>query len=361
MSIHEILVVKINSVFPHPYADNLELITIEGFDYSIISKKGEFKPNDLGIYIEPDYIVPTDRSEFLFLSDNERKTKVRITNRKLRGIWSDGLLIPAKSEHILGQNVIQEYGIERWEPPIKNSRGWGNEGSDLKSGWCAPGPNIVAPKYDLENYRKHSHLITEDDIVYYTVKIHGCGGRYVFNNNQMHCGSRTTWKYKPGTVIERINTKTKESIQTIAPNNSWWQALEQNPWIEEWCRKNPDVVVYGEVFGNDIQGDKFQYGYSKGQLGFRVFDVLENNQWINFHELATNSRFNGLELVPVIYYNTFNKETLYDLIEADENSFNCGKGHIREGVVIKLKEERYDSKIGRIALKCVSRRYLQKS
>ena len=53
---------------------------------------------------------------------------------------------------------------------------------------------------------------------------------------------------------------------------------------------------------------------------------------------------------------------MYELIEQSENMFNnIGQGHVREGVVIKLKEERIDPKIGRVALKCVSRNYLQRS
>ena len=356
---HEILVVKVICVYPHFNADSLDLIQVEGFDYQIISRRNQFQVGDLGIYIEPDYVVSTNVKEFAFLGEPNKN--IRITNRRLRGLWSDGLLIEAKPHHILGQNVMEEYSIIRWEPTTRNNRGFGNEGSDMQTGWQAPGPNIVAPKYDLENFKKYSSLISNEDVVYYSVKIHGCNARFVYSNGQMYCGSRTTWKYKPGTVIERINTKTDEKIETIAPDNSWWIALNQNPWIEEWCRNNPDVVVYGEVFGSDIQGHKFHYGYQSGNLGVRIFDVLENAKWISFHELKTNSKYDGLNLVPVVYFGNHDKELLYSLIEENETAIECGTNHIREGIVIKLQNERTDFKIGRVALKCVGRRYLERS
>jgi RNA ligase (TIGR02306 family) len=356
---HEILVVKVNSVVPHPNADSLDLIQVDGFDYNIISRRNQFQVGDLGVYIEPDYVVSTEIEDFAFLG--KLRNSVRITNKRLRGLWSDGLLIPAKSHHVLGQNVMEEYKITRWEPPVRNNRGFGNEGSDMQTGWQAPGPEIVSPKYDLENFKKYSSLISEEDVVYYTVKIHGCNGRFVYSNGQMYCGSRTTWKYKPGTVIERTNTKTGEKIETTAPDNSWWNALSQNEWLEEWCRNNPDSVVYGEVFGSDIQGHKFHYGYQSGSLGIRIFDVLENSKWIPFHQLISNTKYDSLSLVPSVYFGPHNKELLYSLIEENETSLECGLNHIREGIVIKLQNERIDFKIGRVALKCVGRKYLERS
>ena len=85
----------------------------------------------------------------------------------------------------------------------------------------------------------------------------------------MYCGSRATWKIKPGTVMENGDT---------VPENGWWKACEQNPWIEEFCKANPDIIVYGEVVGPSIQGGNFHYGHNNSNVGLYVFDVLEKNQ-----------------------------------------------------------------------------------
>ncbi len=44
----------------------------------------------------------------------------------------------------------------------------------------------------------------------------------------MYCGSKKEWK-----------AKTDESV--------WWKALEQNPWIEQFCKENYSLMLYGEV------------------------------------------------------------------------------------------------------------------
>lgn len=168
MSLHEVLVVEIETVVKHPGADALEIIKVKGYDYSIISKIGEFKVGDLGIFVEPDYMVPTARPEFAFLQKGT-KEKQRITCRRLRGVWSEGLLIKAQPHHKVGDNVMEEYGITRWEPPpVKNA--WGAEGAALKSGLQTKEPSIPGvlriPNYDLENYKKYRDLLEEGEMVY---------------------------------------------------------------------------------------------------------------------------------------------------------------------------------------------------
>lgn len=366
MSIHEVLVVQIEKVEKHPNADALELIKVSGYDYSIVSKIGDFKVGDLGIFIEPDYVVPTTTQVFAFLKKVNKDTQ-RITVRRLRGIWSEGLLIKAESHHKVGDNVMEEYGITRWEPPPSKSFGWGAEGAALKSGLQTKEPVIPGviriPHYSLENYKKHTNLLTEEDMVYYSLKVHGCNSRYVYWDGEMHCGSRTTWKKKTeGEKISFVHPLTNELIEKDAPACSWWDALKFNPWIEEWCKANPGIVVYGELFGSEVQGNNFHYGIKKGEFGFRVFDVLKDNEWVSFHELVTNPLFQGLKLVPVLYHGKHDPKVLQTLAEEPETSLDgCGDNHIREGIVIKPEIEKWNERIGRVALKYVSRNYLMKS
>ena len=80
MSTHKVEVVSINEIERHPNADSLDLVRIYGF--TAIVRLGQFKPGDLAVYIEPDYVVP-DNEQFAFL-----KGKTRIRAMKLRGVWS---------------------------------------------------------------------------------------------------------------------------------------------------------------------------------------------------------------------------------------------------------------------------------
>ncbi len=361
MSTHEVLVVQIEEVTKHPNADTLSVIKMSGNDYTAISRTGDFQVGDLAIYIEPDYKINTLRPEFAFLHDGKRDT-LRISAKRLRGVWSEGLLVKTQAHHKLGDNVLEEYGIERYEPPIARGFKGGFDGGKLNSGLMGKPPPIPAQEYGLENFKKHSKLIDDGEEVYYTVKIHGSNFRAVFWEDQMYCGSRTTWKYKPGTVIERTHPYTQEKIEIIAGESTWWEALEQNPWIEEWCRNHPGMVVYGEVFGENVQGAKFHYGYKGNALGVRVFDVLVKGLWTPFQSLVEDPVYQGLKLVPIVFNGPHNKDKLQELAELDETAFdNCGDKHIREGIVIKLKTEKLNERIGRVALKYVSNNYLSRS
>lgn len=63
----------------------------------------------------------------------------------------------------------------------------------------------------------------------------------------------------------------------------------------------------------------------------------------------------GLQHVPVLYSGPFSRDVLLALTDG---STTLGAGHIREGVVVTPISERYDNRIGRVALKNVSGDYL---
>ena len=353
MSTHEVKVVKLESIFPHPNADALELTNVWG--YQCVIPKNKHKVGDLLAFIEPDYTVPLDRNEFKFLDDGKGKSRQRITMRRFRGEPSYGLLIPAPEGSVEGDNVMDVLGVERYEPPAP-------KGSGMLTGIQAKGPDIPVPHYDLENFKKFHSLFKEGENVILTEKVHGTNARYVFHNGEMHCGSRTTWKMKPGTHVKDVTWTDENGVEVVktitAPECVWWTTLEQNPWIEEWCKNHPNMAIYGEVYGPNVQGSNFHYGKTQGQYGFATFDVLDHGRWIDNSELFDNPVYcDGLlETVPVLYRGPLNVDALEKLAEED----SCYKNQkVREGVVVKLERgERFDPRHGRVALKYVSDRYL---
>jgi RNA ligase (TIGR02306 family) len=254
MSKHEVRIVRISDILPHENADTLEIYPIWG--YSCIGKKDQFKIGELAAFIEPDYVIDTTRPEFRFLS-NGKSSKQRITIRKFRGIVSYGLLIPAPVGSVEGDNVMEYLGVERWEPPLQKEHA-------MSAGIQDIGPDIPVPVYDLENWKKYKYLIPEGEQVLYFEKVHGCNSRFVFHEGKMYAGSRTTWKKKPGEFVKTISwvdaaTNTEQTKDIIAPENTWWSCLQQNPWIEAWCRNHPSMVLFGEIYGPNIQGKDFSY------------------------------------------------------------------------------------------------------
>ncbi len=335
MSTHECPIVEIK-LNEHPDADMLSLVKVGG--YECVVKTDEWKDGDIGIYIPPDYVVPNN-DIFAFLGGN-----TRIKVRKYRGKYSQGLLIPVPPEFFnatVGESAMDALGIVRYEPPVPMS----SYGQDTK------GPSGHFSKYDVENIELYSDLIAQGDHVIITEKIHGTNARFVNTKGsdsddlKMFCGSRTRWKQE---------------------GSNWWSlALQQNPWIESWCKDHPGLCLYGEVYGN-VQ--ELKYGAAGNHLFFKVFDIwhVQEARWLTHKEVATcaDSR---VEFVPVVYHGPFDLTKARELAEGnstvitirDKQTFTSK--HIREGVVIRPVPEKYDRQLGRIQLKLVSNRYLSKT
>lgn len=327
MSTHAVEVIRIDSIEPHPNADTLGLVRINGFTCAV--RLGAFQPGDLAAYIEPDYIVP-ETPEFEFLGKHRR-----IKVRKLRGTYSMGLLVRAPDGASLGDNVMDVMGITRYDPEIKfQGVSMGPQMAE------SPHSSLGSiPKYDLESWRRYGRLLVDGEDVYVTEKLHGTNARYAWRDGRMWCGSRTQWKAQD-------------------PGCLWWRILETEPWITEWCKESPYTVLYGEVFG---QVQDLQYGAAKGQTWFRAFDVLHGIEFLPssiFHSGDGILWKTPMKRVPLVYKGPYSAE-LVETLAVGDSTF-C-PGQVAEGIVIKPREERYDARLGRVALKLVSNRYLERT
>ena len=377
----------------HPNADKLSIVRV--YNFTVVVNTEDWQGVEKAVYIQPDSVLP-DKPEYRFLKEtgNLRKERdalndfvragvkpddydqqlaaieakidantkyLRITVRKLRGVMSMGMLLPAPEGSNIGDDVAEQLGITHYEPPamdeIEGSRK--HAGSDV----APPPPLIYAPKYDLESVYSFAEAFEPGEMVYISEKIDGQNSRYVFTpgvkpgyevlvlngekvetrvitpeeslGGQIHAGSRTEWKTKEG-------------------GSNWWRALDQNPWIEKWIQSNSEQVLYGEIFG---WVQSLKYGAKQGQLFFRAFDVLRGMEYIDAEEFISvmpeDHRAPSLGIMP------FNFEELQKL--ADGPSLVPGAANMREGIVIKPLRERQHWKLGRVSLKMVSNAYLEKS
>lgn len=415
MSIHEAKVIKITNIIDHDNADSLQIVKIWGYD--CIVKKGDFKIGDLAVYLEPDTKIDTCRPPFQFLAKTTNSGgmtvtqygKHRITAKRLRGKWSEGLLIKAPEGFKEGDDCWDYFGLERWEPQESNLLKSSNSGGGkLGSSHAVKGPEFQCPYYDLQNLKKYSKVINPDETVMITTKLHGSQAKYCYHNGQMFCGSRNQWRKKPGyyfvnhknkfilfiiNLVKFISGNKPEKVFNfflnlpnrwarslnqyftyVVSENAWWKAYDQNPWIGEFCKKNPNVVLYGEIIGNLIQGKNFHYGLKDNEIGFYVFDILQPeykydaikdkteiicHKWLDNQKLHFDAKFNEIKKVPLLYVGKYNINTIAELAEMKETLNNAN--HVREGVVVKLLNEREDDTIGRVGLKYVSLNYLSKN
>ena len=327
MSEHRVDVVSVK-LKPHGNADTLSVVRVAGF--ACVVRTADWQDGQLAAYVEPDYVVPADRPEFAFLSTSHRQilnngsVGYRIKVKRLRGVMSMGLLVPAPAGAAAGDNVIDHFGIVRYEPAMKFGTG----------GEQVAGPEITTYKYDIESAYRYKHLFEHGEEVVATEKIHGANARYVLVDGVMYCGSRTEWKREDASIL-------------------WWKALANHLEVLEFCKANPGVTVYGEVYGN-VQDLK--YG-CPGQVAFVAFDLLRCGEWVNHDEARLLG--SSLPWVPQLYRGPFDADALFAL--ADGQSVLSTVPQVREGIVIKPIIERRNDKIGRTQLKVVSNNYLERA
>jgi len=169
-------IARINRIFPHPNADNLELAQIRGWQVCI--KKGEFHekpigcPSGLCVYVEIDSVLP-ERPEFEFL----RERKFRIKTIRLRGELSQGIafplsILPDGTEWIEGLDVTEALGITLYQPPIPACLGGDVVGTF---------PSFI-PKTDCERIQNHQWILEElADMEWgVTEKLDGCFERNAY-------------------------------------------------------------------------------------------------------------------------------------------------------------------------------------
>lgn len=309
----------------HPDADSLSIVKV--WDYDVVVKTDQWEGINIGAYIPPDNVVP-DTEDYKFL-DGKRRIKAK----KIRGIWSQGLLMPAPKGYNIGDDVTEVMGITHYIPPADNE----SNSPKFKTGHTETPPQIICPVYDIDTGYKYGNEIEEGEEVIATEKIHGQNYRCVFSSkdNKFYVGSHKYWK------------KEEEGIH-------WWDCLKQNMWLKDWCISHPDIVVYAELYGwvQDLR-----YGAIQGQYFLAVFDLMKNGKFINNDE----ARQIGSELkwVPIVYRGPYNKEKMKEL--SIGNSLLLPT-QIREGIVVKPVIEKFSRKLchNRAQVKFVSPKYISR-
>lgn len=319
MSTFKVEVVPVQMT-PHPNADTLSLVQVFGFVVAV--RTSDWIGIDRGAYVPVDGVVP-DVPEFAFL-DGHRRIKAR----RLRGIFSMGLLVAPRPHWQIGDDVTAEMGVTKYEPPEEPLTG---------SEDTAP-PEGFAPCYtDIESLRRFGHVFAPGEVVVVTEKIHGANMRVTLRNGVLHVGSRTRWK-------------------SDAPGSLWWRAARCSGLAGKLADLTAGAVVYGEAFG---QVQDLRYGTRQGEVRFRAFDVfdphLNGGGYLDEATLLNCLTATGIERAPAVYRGPFDFDRLAELAEGDSL---VAPQQIMEGIVVRPVRERFHPEIGRVIAKLHSQRYL---
>lgn len=377
---HQVNVVRLGAPRVHTNADTLELFDIDG--YQVVTKKGNFKEGDLAIYIQPDSVVPqTEPFQFLWLTPDGPQYAIpyvpeksrRITVRKFRKEWSEGLLMPLSDfDQLLidyfhpngvgeGTDVSDALCITHYiaadDVVSTNSGNAGKKDQPQRRypktlrGWFFFLLHKIGirnrqyneeiafnvPDFDVENFKNFKNVIQFGEEVIVTEKLHGSQGKYVYVDGRMFAGSRNFWKSPKSDCV-------------------WRKALAQNDWIERFCREHEGMVLYGEVVPTQ---KGFNYGCENGEVKFFVFDIRHSSgNYVN-KAYALNDPY--ITTVPVIYHGPAPSDLAAEF--ADGRTQVKGANHIREGVVVTVADQDPQRRVrglGRIQLKIVSNAFLEK-
>ena len=381
MSEYYTQVVRIEKLEPHPNADTLDIATVLG-SYPVIVKRGEFQVGGLAAYFSVDAMVPVACPSFSFLASRSKgKSHHRIRAMKLRGVFSMGLLVPCPQHWSEGENVASYFGVVKYETAseamekvvshnatrkAKASETAGFDAGVIVAslllsavciallspwlaflsvlGWSCLGmtamyvfrrpvklPNI--PVYDIEGFRKHSHVIQPNEEVIITEKIHGMNSSYVHTGRKFHSKSRTRFRPK-------------------AESDRWWRIADRFGLAEKLKRK-PNMVLFGEVFGKGVQ----DLEYGRDDIDFRAFDVmnLHTREFLNHCDFVDFCIELGIPYAPVLYRGPWG-ETCVNMAEGQTTL--TMNDHIREGIVIRPIRERHEHGLGRCLLKLAGEAYL---
>ena len=335
----------IGSVYEIPGADNIELVTVGG--WNAITKKGDYKEGDLVVVATTDSVIPKELSDDMGVTNYLRKGQ-RVRTVKLRGVYSECLLIPlkyvfksvtARTGFVEGQDMMEVLNIYKYEPPVKMVQ--------LASGRkykYHQNPNFHI-YHKFPNQKNVPDMFNEEDEVVITLKLHGTNARYgIVRKKKLSLWDKirkffgdvwAPFEY----VYGSHNVEKGSDSQGFYESDVWSTVddkydIRKSLWRHVKDTYHPEqltsgVVIYGEIYGVGIQKN---YDYGMNDIRFAGFDVEVDGVYESYVEEITH--FSSLELpkVQLLYDGLWSKE------EQDKHVFNnfiLGTKVPHEGVVVK--------------------------
>lgn len=344
------------TLMSHPNADRLEIARVG--DYQSIVGKGVFQEGDLVAYIQEGSLVPENILDEMNLTGRlAGSDKDRVKAVRLRGVLSQGICYPAREGWVEGQDVSEELGITKYEPPTPTSM----------RGELYNGGGRRTVRYDIENIKRYPDVLQEGEEIVICEKLHG-----TFCCIGILCERDAHPEYGRLAVSSKGLGSKGLVFQPDAPENDknlYLRAARQYDVFDKVTsfldsfggKREVSVFILGEVYGAGVQDLHYGVEAGQGEIGFRMFDIFirsdSQDDYVDEDGLALYSSLLGIERAPVLYQGPYSREIVLELTDGNE-TVSGEETNIREGVVIKPAVERRDPTIGRVILKSVSEAYL---
>lgn len=334
---------RVLAIEPIANADAIELARING--WQCVVKKGEFNVGDLGLFLEID-AVPPDIEAFRFLwarkpkegepapEEAARPDKFRVRTMKLRGMLSQGVLLPLNEFDFAsveeGDDMTGVLGVTKYEPPVPAGIG------DFRAHFPA-----FIPKTDEMRVQSVPEVLDGIRGLPYaaTLKCDGTSATFCIDprDEQFHACGRN------------ISVKEGDSL--------YWRMARKYD-VETILRRFPHLAIQGEICGLGIQ---------KNRLGLKelclfVFNIYDFRQacYLDHTSARQWMQDNGLSPVDVVETGDSFAHSQDSLLALAEGKYP-GTTNEREGIVIRPLAETYSAKLGgRLSFKAISNRFLLK-
>ena len=335
---------KIGSLSEILGADNIELVTVGG--WNAITKKGEYKVDDLVVVATTDAVIPQKLSDDLGVTNYLRKGQ-RVRTVKLRGVYSECLIMSLSQVFksnmsvdgfVEGQDMMEVLGITKYEPPAKVITLVSGE-RKMK---YHQNPNFHI-YYKFPNQKNVPDMFTEEDMVVITRKLHGTNARYgivrkktlslwdrvrlLFGNQwagfEYVYGSHNVEKGSESQGFYSTDVWDDVARKYDIRNRLWEHVKNTYDYLES------GFIVYGEIYGAGIQKN---YDYGLTDIKFASFDVEVDGKYEGYPAEVAHFDVMDLPKVENLYWGHWNKE------KQDKFVFNNnieGTKVPHEGVIVK--------------------------
>lgn len=321
----------ITDIQPHPNADKLDLAKVLG--YTCIVGRGDFKPGDVCILIQPDTILPEKPWSEMF-----RKRSSRVRAMKLRGVWSLGIALSPYTflegdnssflkyymmPENIGKDCSKDIGVTKYEAPVPQD----NSAKGIL-------PSFLR-KTDEERYQNIIDLPWGEEVDI-TLKIDGMSSTFYCRLHKFETPDLEAVISTPkdlGACSRGMDLKL-DCINSYTTAEKKYDILAK---LSDYCIKhNVSLAICGEVHGRSIQSSSNNPHSKLNYVDFASFDVFDiDNHHRAFkgspHYFINVAKELGIPTVPIIQTAVLTPE----LIKYYAEDISTIDGKPFEGVVVK--------------------------
>lgn len=322
----------IGEVKLHGNADKLDLSKVLGFQ--CVTQRGLYQGGEKVVFIRPDAVLPLEP----WAEDYRTYSPKRIKAVKLRGEWSEGIIVPFEilpveiqeklSTVSVGEEVSEILGVTHYEPPVPTEEG---------SKRVLP---YDIPKTDEERWENIVSKLPYGELVDATLKVDGQSWSifYHLENDEF------------GVLGRRLE------YDADSENRYSFHLFRTYPTLKEdfinFCKTvEKSLVLRGESYGSGIQNGEHNH-HSKLNPAIAIFSVyiIEDRTYAHKgHELYFKNVAAALNIptVEFVEENVVLTTELLNKYSVEQEKIN---GNYFEGVVIKhskgsfkIISKKYDS------------------